>query len=651
MRLGKYLIYTIFIIFSFIILGELFVLNLDSFTNDYITCSFSVSQMGDTQKVKEDMQSTAKKYSIGIFTVDGKVIDDRRKEYHIYGNDVAIKHLKEERFVCQKFESIPAGQAEVYFHPWKEIPDRELLGRLYFTDLASRQSLLKQFKKELIDLYGGGFPKDYGQSHSLRDTQIFLFVLSFLILVLLTMYELNYRKKENYVKFLHGEDVLKLNCKCFLFDEFVIVIITFLLFFGLRCLYYLDFALYYLILFLFLQMGISFLLYFKASWFDIKVNPRKVDNKRQLIAMSYIIKMVCIFLLANLIYQNVFLMSIGLDYQHQKSFFETLNNHYYCQMNYKMDNTLGKDKKSFDDTALVHDDFNRRYYSDSLLMFNLSQAALEGVNIVLMNQYALKKQGIDLGIESIKDKQTDLVIFYPAHSDYQRSYLELILSTYYPKSIKLEEKAYEDTIKVIAINDAMSRYRSQILTNPIVICELNNVIVDAKQASARLYYAYHIPYGVSQEVFQDFIIEKSLEHQIVHYSNVFEYYQNELKHIRRNVLILMFVSLLFLFLNFVMLSVIIELYYTLNKKELVLKSVLGYSVVEKNVAIIIMQIVITLIALCSVYFVNYFVAGVENNIFILIVFILFIIECFALYFPIRKHEKILVSHIVKGGDN
>ena len=72
---------------------------------------------------------------------------------------------------------------------------------------------------------------------------------------------------------------------------------------------------------------------------------------------------------------------------------------------------------------------------------------------------------------------------------------------------------------------------------------------------------------------------------------------------------------------------------------------------EKNVAIIIMQIVITLIALCSVYVVNYFVAGVENNIFILIVFILFIIECFALYFPIRKHEKILVSHIVKGGDN
>ncbi|EEI85717.1 hypothetical protein HMPREF0072_1694 [Anaerococcus lactolyticus ATCC 51172] len=52
MRKIKIIVYSLCVIISFLILGELYVYNLDSFSNDYINCTFAVNQVEDLSVAK-----------------------------------------------------------------------------------------------------------------------------------------------------------------------------------------------------------------------------------------------------------------------------------------------------------------------------------------------------------------------------------------------------------------------------------------------------------------------------------------------------------------------------------------------------------------------------------------------------------------------
>lgn len=163
-------------------------------------------------------------------------------------------------------------------------------------------------------------------------------------------------------------------------------------------------------------------------------------------------------------------------------------------------------------------------------------------------------------------------------------------------------------------------------------------------------FAYNIPFELSDEEFQKYVKEHKIEDQIVKRTNIFDVYMKERMNIKRSTSIISFASFLFLSLNVFIISLIIKMHYFVNRKEMVLKNILGYSILEKNKGVIILHTIISMLTII-ILIITSLITNLVNPMILLIVSILIILsEMLVLVTAIRKNEKILVSHVIKGGN-
>lgn len=388
MRKLKFFVYSALLTLVLIIIGELYVFDLDSFQNQYINASFSVNQMSDTKKTKEDFLNSAQVHSLGIFTVDTSIIG-REKTYNIYGNPKALEDLKKV-FKQDTYFSLPIGTAKLVFYDFNDIENLDLMGDIYFSNPREDLATMRDFKKDLINQYGGGFPNDYGVSNTFTYTQLGLYFIIFALLGFLTYLDLQYQRSESLIRLIHGEDLVKAKLRSLLRDLGLIILVTSLVFLILSRFYYLDFTLPYLICGVTFYSILGLVLNLKEANIDIRKALMQVREKNKLIGYSSFFKLLSMIIFAKLIYQNLILIKNGLDYRSQEPYFQSISDHDYYRLNYRIGNSLNKDVNSTDDSAKVHRDFNEKFYDRSLLMFNLTPASLSSKSIILANSQALK---------------------------------------------------------------------------------------------------------------------------------------------------------------------------------------------------------------------------------------------------------------------
>ncbi len=650
MRKVKFVIYGILLMFSLIILGELYVFSLDSFVDEYINCTFDIYSISDIEKTKIDFIKTAGKHKVGIFALDNKIPSERNKEYHIYGNEIAIKNLKEKRFSEVKYNSLVVGESNIYFHDFNELNNSELFDRIYFTNGKNDIQQTKEFKKELIGEYGGGFPHYYGKSKTIVMSQILVFIIVYLLLLLLTMFELQNRKKESFIRLVQGEDILEINLRLFIKDQLFLILITIFLYIVFKQIHFITFLKVGISIAFLIQFIISLIIYITSSLSVEHGSLKKINEHRAIIISSYIIKLIILVFLFNILYANGLLIRDGYEYRKQKVFFDKHKDYHYYQLNYKIGNNLGKDKNSVDDSARLHRYLNEKHHQDSLLMFNFSKSTGD-MKTIIANKHALEAQNIRLNSEGADFNKTDLIIYYKDKiSDQDSEMLKDILKMYYPETIEIEFKPYHHNVELLAINDAYSYYRSEYIKNPYIIYEPKIINFSRRNENARLHFAYSIPYRLTEQEFSKVIDKYQLENQIKKQTNIYERYISDLKNINRNTILLLFISLLFIILNMIIISYIIRMQYFINRKELVLKTILGYSVVEKSFGLINIQILFVLVGIITVLVLNGILERFNLMVFGIISIILITQEVIVIYSNIKKNERILLSHVIKGGE-
>lgn len=648
MRKIKYVVYCLFFSISLIILGELFVYNLESFYRNYISCTFAVNQISDLDIAKKDFEEIAYKNSLGIFIVDNRLPNEKLKEFHIYGNERAIVELQNTYKTPSVYRSLVAGETKIIFHSWDEFENVDLLEHVFFSNKSDDLNNARNFKKELIDKYGGGFPRDDGESKILRNTTILVLFVVYLVLLLNTLFELQINKKENYVRLIQGEDITKNNVREFLEDQIFLVFITLLVYFVLDKLYFLTFLKVILLIAFIVQLSISLFFYIRMAKYIETKGLNKVNRSSTVIKTTYAVRLFVMLIMVQLIYSNGLIIKQGLDYGNQRSFFESNKDYSYYQLNYRIGNSLVKDVNNTNDTAKLHKYLNDMFYSRSLLMFNFSKN-VDGLNIILANKNALEKQKVRLPFDKV-GRGVDLVVFYKNDlSDFKKEQLEMALKVYYPSNISFKYNQYIDKIDIIAINDSNSLYRSNIFESPVVIYETHNIDSDISKANARLYFSYSIPYHLTQEEFNEIINKFDLENQITKKTNILETYLFELKNIQRSITFIVFITILFVLLNFLILSFIVRIQYILHRKGLVLKTILGYGVIEKNRKILLIQGIILIFALITSLFGYVFFKVLNLKVFVILTIMLIIIETVSMIVEVSKNEKLLLSHVLKGG--
>lgn len=652
MKKVKSIILLIIIIVAFIFSGELYVYNLDSFQSNYVVSSFAINSISDLSLAKKEFIDAADKNNLGIFALSTKLVSENEKLINIYANEKALDYLNKNEFLQKSFRSLFVGEINVVLNEFLDLEEAEPLNEIYFTDSNIRLLDMREFKKELIDKYGGGFPKDYGTSKVLAYNQIFIWSVVLSLFSLITAYEIKFKKKENFIRLIHGEDIYVVNAKNLFIDQITVVTISVLCYLILSKIYYIQFTLKYLIYTYIIQALICVTLYYRGSKISLKKDTVGAENSKGLLTSTYLIKIITLVITINILVNNSIIIYQKINYKKQYNTMKDIESYNYYQLNYKIGNLLNIDP--IEGSARVHYDFYNSFLDNALLMVNLSDYIQSPTPIVLMNEEAMNFQ-IDNKIYTLKDKTDNEVIILRSEDSIalnDESYIDDIIQSFFPNDIKINDTIYSEDIEIVAINDRESSLKSSILKNPTIILDLNSDnFINDNIRSKRLYYAYSVLYNIDKNEFNQFVKEQNLGNQIVAVTNSYNLYNDQLMTISRTATLVTILSILLLILESVIILLVVQLEYSINKKELAIKKVLGYNFIEKNRRILITQVIATIISLIIVMGTSLYLGNYDLPTIVLISLIIFLIETVLIVYVTKENEKLAITNILKGASS
>ncbi|MBQ1787088.1 MAG: hypothetical protein II005_10275 [Turicibacter sp.] len=647
MRSVKYVIGLILISMSFIFTGELFIYYLDNFQESYYQATFSMTESTeDNSEIIADFLEASKIHGVDFFFVDGEIVSDVKKEITIYGTDTALEELQSNQIENKLYTSLFVGQTEVKFELFKDIKDIKEMKDCYF--IGDDTARLMAFKAELVDKYYGGNPKLYSSNQQMLANLVFVWGGSFLLILLISCYEVLVRKKEHSIRYILGEDMRYMFLKNILFETIFFMGSYFILSFFLSRISNVTFmsSRVFLIVVIFILMNVCIQL--GSVQFNIKKNLSKDFCSQTLLKVSYVIKALTLTMTLILISFNLVILMESYDYYHQREFFKNHEEYDYYQINYKLEVDPTTQK-----TSKILQQFYQTFEADSLIYGDLSD---EDYFISLINENT--KEELIKSHASISNVLTDcrnkkLYILVPKQINVDsqfKNYFQTIARMYLGESFSddsmIEYITYHEKIQLVGINDDISPYRSRIVDAPIIL--LNQTGIHFDPTGNSVYYAYDVMYDLTDEAFEQFIEEHELENQIVKQTNVWELYQYNWEIAKRCMKLVSLLSVFMILLESAMIVFILRLEYNFKAMEIVLKKTLGYTLFERERVLFILTITLSVIsiilsiiigALCSVKSISYLVG---------LGMMLTLIEISYMIYKMKQLERVKIVSVLKG---
>lgn len=278
---------------------------------------------------------------------------------------------------------------------------------------------------------------------------------------------------------------------------------------------------------------------------------------------------------------NFAVISQSLNLYKQKDFFENHADYYYIEFGYlPIENSDGSIDPKTDEDAIINEKFYRNFFNK----FNpivLSEYSMSlQYEIIQANRNSLNY--ISEQISELGNNKLDKPFYFLIHNklrnnpnilkDIERIFEgENINPSYGEYSIIY----YEENIELIKMKKG-DVYETKIVDNPIVF--LNNFPANNIQEPIGTdfkSYLLETMYKPSDTELTRFIKENQLTDQIFIKTNVYENYKQQLKKAMRILYINIAFSLLILFLEFLILSLVIRLEYNLHALEFSVKKFWG----------------------------------------------------------------------------
>ena len=608
MRFIKYIVFCVLMTLGFVYNGELYIFYLDNVQENYYQTNFAFEEMADERtdnEIKYDFMTAAKKNDVDIFMIKSQTKSAYEKEITIYGTKGALESLKNRGVKEQQVKSMFLGNVEVDIEPYENIQDIKSYSTCYLISEYNEYENLSNFKKDLINDYGGGFPRLYGSEKETTRNILSVWIVIFLIIIGLNYYEITFKRKEVCLKIVLGEDVRIICLKNSLYD---IIIFSFIFYTTLfftnnytNSLFRFNQILKCYVIFIFLVIIVNMLHLFVNYK---KALSRSYKTKKVLLA-TYCFKLVSSIVATVLLANNFFFINQGIEMIRQKAFFEEHKEYSYYRLNYKISAEKNVPLWKND---LVNLSFYQEFFDDALQYVDLTRHFGSIYPIMVINENTLKevywKSDIFQDFGEVLDSGAAFIL-YPDKIEKKSNeyeYAQVVFKSFFSKqyNVNYKEYWYEDDISITAINNSLGM-ESSILDNPIVI--VSKDVIDTKNIIAEDVLGYRngdialsTMYKVKDNEFEKFCQDHNLQNQIVVKSNVWDVYQYNLNIMLRSMYINIILSILIILLEILMIGVIIRIEYQVNSIEIFLKKILGYTVWEIHKKIICMAIINALIA-------------------------------------------------------
>lgn len=656
MKKAKFIISFFVIFFGFLFIGESYQFYLNSFEQNFYHTTMYIQDYTSEEEMKNDMLKAAEDNNIEFFTIVNRIESTLLQNFEIYGTS-KIKHiLNNDHDIYEKnYISLLTGETRVKFYDFKDISNLENKIDYY---LIGNEKNINKFKETLIEKYAGNFPKR-GEKPFKYQQVYSVWILISIVILLLSLYDIIFQKKENSIKISLGENVNLIIIKNILLDIgiyisiFIMSIIVLYkntnVFFGMNV---------SIIVFLFFLL-INSIMYFSLYFNNLKKMLSGAKVSRKLLSINYVLKFISILLTTAILASNIAIIVEGYKFYKQKDFFEKYKNYSYVDIQYKMKlKSDGSIEDNINKSMFIQEDFYNNFYSkfNALDLANVTMSGLTD-NVVLSSKNTLEylKKNIKEINREVLEK--DFYFLIPEKFKNDQSIIDelnLTIKVYESRELDYTYDViyYSDNREIISIDEQYIN-GSKLLKNPLIIYK-NNIdgkisYRDGKRKEKIINYR-NVMYNILDEEFDEFLIKYDLNDERVSKTNVLEKYLYQLKIVKRAVFISLILSLLTLILELILIKSILMLEYEVNAIELSVKKILGYSLLEKNSKILWVTIGITIISIIGSVIIGGIFNISEGYYLLISGTLIAIMEIFTIVFYIKRLEKTNLQKVLKGGN-
>lgn len=658
MKKIKYIITMIFIMVGFVMTGELYQSYTDDISNFYET-TFYVQPGVEADDMIKDIYDTAKEHKVSVFFIDKLVENSFNTRIWVYSDKETKDMLISDYYLREgKSESFLSGSTEVFFYDYMAVPDKILNASTPTYYLYGDYNDMVEMKRELVDKYGGSFPKndDYSSLEEKRTSVIAIWAIIGVIICFLSFYSIAISQREFMVRATMGESFFSMYLKNVFLDTAVIILVyiiefkILMQFTNVAFLSDISFKAMVIIIF------INALVTLKILFLKIREAFNKITGRRELMVGSYIIKFFsCCVVMVLLTFQFATIKE-AISYYRQRDFFKEHNNYSYIRIKYMGPYEVEEQFiRHFDDRYLIADPYISFGEWDDYSIVNSQTAILMNYKMLEeMKQYipgvsvselpekgcVIVPEGFEIseeGYEFLKRNITDYDIDNERNID----------------SIPIIQYNNEDKVKIIAIEEDFIN-KSEWWEQPIILaiddCDWpllsEEELTDRrKEFSMR---TYNMMINASSQEIYDFIEE--FDGCEVEVTNVYEYYKYRWTVMKRSMYLSIIVAIMVILLEISINILIVSFEYKFNAVELAVKKILSYSKAERmkhlcvtTGAIIAISTIICFIVIKLLGF-DYAYISIISAILVSLLNYLVITLC------TERYEKTNIPKILKGGE-
>lgn len=629
MRISRYIIAGILIVAAFFIMGEFNIWNSEIFEGNYYSTSMYLQSNQKPEDMKKDIETTAEEHSVVVFAIKNEYENAYKTILNIYGTQGAKEIISKKSQVKEgSFEGILLGEKQVEFHDFAEMPDIDNQHDFF---LIGSESDMDAFKAELINDYAGNFPQEPIYPTSELSIVIGLWAGIFLLILLMTAFNVTSVKKEYSLRRIMGDD-MRLAVGTNIAMDFAAFTLIFLI--TRTVMKYITKASFYENVPLYIFLGfivINSMLYLLLLRFNYKKDLGTKGNEKAVLNVSYSYKLVITVISVIVMAYFLALINSGIELYSQKDFFEELKDDYYVGLR-------GEDSDASDAVSQeIYEEYTQK--DDSFQLADIGGFSESESNVVV-NKGAISY--LESCIPELKGKTDEKVMYYIVPKGYSQQAVDdlpNLLNRFTEEKIDFKVLEYEKKAKIIALRCKIDmEYISEYVKNPYII--FNNSDINLQDIYMNNGTVYHMSQEEAESLNKrdDLVLTNA-------YSQYLRNWQKEKKGLTAG---FVFFALLML-IECMIVRTIIRYEYRVNATKMILKKIHGESIYSRYRRIVNLTIGSFLVAMAASILVGmlYFKSSVPYM--ITGILILLAVELFYIFRYSIGFEKSSIQKILKGG--
>lgn len=664
MKAIKIVISVILISFGLLFMGELSVLNTDTFQNDFYSVDFymnSSSRNVKTQEMAKDLCNVGKKHKVDFFAVEQFWDKDYQNDVNIIGTKGAIDSLKKKGIKPGYNKSVVFDDVRVKFTDINDVADLSKIKTFYLFGDKKDLNRLRAFKSDLVDKYGGSFPKREGRSSELLLNTSVAWGLIIFLMLLFSFYEAACIKKEYAVRCILGQNIKVLFIKSILTDACSTMIIYVSMSVILSRFSNVSFKYQWVLVFVMIYIILNSLISLNSISINFRRDLTVGKYNHGILYVNYGMKFFITVITIIVISINFINIKQGYNSYKQKEFFNYHGKFAYYKMSKDVENLendrdikVGEKGKSADEK--LYEDFYGKFQSKAWLYSDMTGNYNIKYPFIFVNKNGFKylcKANPDLkSIEKNVMEHNTSILFPENIKKGSRKYneaLEMNDGEFLSEDEygKWNVKKY-DKCNAVGIHDNGKGLETVWYKNPVILVS-NAVYKKTKATGYDAYCNYDIMYNISESEWKQFVDKHKIDKHYISITNSRSAYLHDWNQ-KKHIMMLTAGLVIFMFLlELSLIFLVIKLEYYFNAIEMAIMKVHGYSFFERNGFLIKSTFFSCFLGLMITLIINH-IFSIGGDFFIIAAMsgILFLFELLIIMIKGNFIEKKSVIAILKG---